>query len=468
MNIMKTLDCGNSGDKTITAISGLQSLSYALPLIPTVMLLAPMNIVHGVYARHYAIELTTLAIIIFISRLFDGISDPIIGYYSDRYRCKYGTRKPFIIVGGLMVLLCAYFLYVPTNDISSIYFGFWFIAFYAAYTLYEIPHLSWPSDIAKTSKDKTKLYFYRTLAGYFGLVCFYGIPLLPFFESNEITPQTLKMVFIVAAVLLVPSLLQSIRAVPSGKLLRSSIRAKPNFSLVNIRAAAREIVSNKPFSIFLVAFSCAGFSVGMWYGLIYIYVDAYLNMGDKFAQMFLISFIIGILVTPVWYKLAIKYGKKNSWLFSMIILIFSFLFTGTLKPGAATFEQLLALKVIQTCGFVCIGIVTNAMLSEITDYSTWKNGEEKNATYFSLKVFLEKTNAAVGAALGLAITAWFGFDVDANEHANNSILGLKAAIVWVPSLFGVISLIFIGLSPVDERRHEIVRRRLRSMSPEHN
>ncbi len=100
------------------------------------------------------------------------------------------------------------------------------------------------------------------------------------------------------------------------------------------------------------------------------------------------------------------------------------------------------------------------MLSDIIDYSQWKTGVEKHATYFSIKVFFEKANFAAGAALGLAVAGWCGFDVSSEAHSRESILGLKTAIAWIPTLVGLVSLIFIGLNPMNERRHRIIRRRL--------
>ena len=419
-----------------------------------------MGIIQGIYAKHYGIALTTLATIILLSRVLDAVSDPIIGYYSDRYRAKHGTRKPFIVVGSLMILLCSYFLYIPLANVTALYAGFWFIAFYVAFTVFDIPHQTWPSDIAEDSGDKTKLYSYRGFAAYCGLVLFYCIPLLPLFESKAITPETLKVTFIVAAVVTLPFLFQALRMVPSGRPPIEVNGTQPYFSWQLLGSGLKEIVSNKPFLLFVVAFLFSGFAIGMWYGLIYIYVDIYLGMGEQFAQLFLIAFIFGLLVLPLWYQLALKFGKKKTWMLAIGLLIFSFIFTGTLEPGKTTFLLLLVLKIIQTCGFVCVDIVTPAMLSEIIDYSKWKIGTEKSATYFSIKVFLAKANMAAGAALGLAITGWYGFDMAAGQQASDSVAGLKLAIAWIPTLIGVIALVPIVLSPIDERRHRIIRRRL--------
>jgi len=451
-------DVFNSKKTGIKSIGPFLAMSYTLPCIPTFMLWAPMAIIQGIYAKHYGISLTTLASIIILSRLLDAISDPIIGYYSDRYRVDKGTRKPFILFGSLLVLLCSYFLYFPPGEVTALYAGFWFIAFYTAYTIFEIPHITWPSDIARHSHDKTKLYSYRVFGSYCGLALFYVIPLLPLFESSAITPDTLKVTFFVAAGITLPFICLAMRVVPDGKpsAQPNSLSRPPSFRA--LMTVLKEVGASRPIILFLLAFIFGGFAMGMWYGLIYIYVDSYLDMGEQFAQLFLIAFGVGILVTPLWYKLTLALGKKNTWVLAITILILSFIATGFLEPESTTFIQLLLLKSIQTTGFVCLGIVTPAMLSEIIDYSSWKSGRDRGAIYFSMKVFFEKANMAAGAALGLAIAGWSGFDAAAGVHMEESIVGLKIAIAMIPSFFGMVSLVFIALSPINERRHRIIMR----------
>ena len=106
--------------------------------------------------------------------------------------------------------------------------------------------------------------------------------------------------------------------------------------------------------------------------------------------------------------------------------------------------------------------MTPAILSEIVDYSTWKFRLEKTASFFSLYTFVSKASQGVGAAAGLAIAGWCGFDITATVHSEKSINGIKLAISWLPSLFMALSLIFILMMPINEHRYKIIRRYLDS------
>ena len=455
-------------------LSLTDSLSYAAPYLTMTWLGAPIPILQGIYAKYYGFSLTTLATIILLARFFDAITDPLIGYYSDRYARRTGSRKPFILAGGLLLILSAYFLYVPitsgdaageSSNVSVAYFTFWFMALYLAMTLFEIPHSAWASELALTSTDKAKIFSFRSVASALGMVCFYLVPLLPFFATQDITPETLKISVISAAVLMLPLLYLCLKNTPN----RSSCSAvdvhkkcvNENLRTGNsLRQLFHSILRNKPLVIFLCAFLAYGLAAGMWYGLVFLYVDSYLGLGDNFAQVFLLSFIVGIVATPVWCKLAIKLGKKTVLSASMVLLILSYLYASLLTPEDSGFRELFFLQVINILGGGCMMTFAPAMLSEIVDYSALKYRTENTASYYALFMFLGKFNIAVGGGLGLAIAGWYGLDATTTVQTAEGIVGLLIGMVWLPLTFILIALVLIVLSPINTRRHGIIRRRL--------
>ena len=120
-----------------------------------------------------------------LARVFDAVSDPLIGIVSDRLYSKTGSRKLLILVGGALYIMCSYFLYAPPEWESglgggqaiTVYFACWLFAFYLAWTLFEVPHISWGSELAVSANEKTKVYSFRSVAGYSGVVLFYSIPM---------------------------------------------------------------------------------------------------------------------------------------------------------------------------------------------------------------------------------------------------------------------------------------------------
>ena len=180
---------------------------------------------------------------------------------------------------------------------------------------------------------------------------------------------------------------------PDGQLTKIPQQPKCNGTAArseSLKSLVRSIFQNKPLVIFLAVFLFEALGMGMWLGLVFIYVDVYLGMGDLFAQMFLVSFIAGMVITPLWYKVAAILGKRNTWFIGMFLLMASFLYTGFLEPGEDSFSKLMGLKLINTLGLVSVNIMSLSLLSDVADYGAWKFKTNVAGTYFSIKLFFEK------------------------------------------------------------------------------
>lgn len=439
---------------------------YALPRVATACIFTPIYIVPGIYAKYYGLSLTTIAGVILFARLFDAITDPIIGYLSDKFRLKRGTRKPAMILGAIVLIGSGYFLYSPPDDVSAAYLAFWFIVFYLGYTLFEIPHLAWGGEISQGTHAKTQTYTLRALAAYCGLVLFYSIPLLPIWETTDITPKTLEFAAIFSGLLMLPLLYLCMKRVPDGSCYseepstvdKRGQLAKASFP--QFTKTVKSVIHNKPLLLFFGAFLFAGIGMGSWYGLLFNYVDAYLGMGVLFAKITAVAWAASIPCALIWFRIAKYLGKKNAWLLVMLLAIAAIVYSGFLDPGNAGYWSLLILSITFNLCLICMEFLPQSLLSDIVDYSSWKFRTYRGSTYFALYMFTYKGATAVGSALGFAIAGWYGFDPSSTSQTESGIIGLKLAMICAPPVLVVISIIFIAFSPITTRRHGIIRRRL--------
>jgi Na+/melibiose symporter-like transporter len=121
---------------------------------------------------------------------------------------------------------------------------------------------------------------------------------------------------------------------------------------------------------------------------------------------------------------------------------------------------LLFLEVLFATGSTAIAVFTAAILADIVDYATLKSGQDYAGSYYAVYTLALKSNIAIGAAIGLMVAGFSGFDASAVSHDDAHILGLHLAIAYIPAVSIAISLIFIALTPIGERRQTIIRRRL--------
>lgn len=436
-------------------ISMLHAVCYASPVIATHFIFAPISILQGVYAKYFGLPLTTIATVILLSRLFDAISDPIIGYFSDRYRAKSGTRKPFVIMGGLLLIVSSYFLYVPPENVDSNYFFVWFLAFYLAWTLFEIPHLAWGGELSLDSSERTKVYMLRTLGVYLGSLIFFIVPLLPIFDTAEVTPETLRFSTLFLGVIFLPLLFICVRIVPNGyDPVRKSIE-KPR----SLRSTSATIFSNRPLLLFLASYFFIGAGGGMWFSLLFIFIDGYLGMGEKVSFLFFLGSAAAMIAAFLWYKISIRIGKRAVWGLGSITLMISTLCLAQLSATTTSFYTMAILMIAAQMGIASM-VVAPSLLSDIADYGRWKFSIDNAGMYFSMFTLVAKANIGVGGALALSVAGSSGFDPTVSIQSDAGVFGLRLAIGYIPAVLIGIALCLIALTPIDARRHRIISRRL--------
>lgn len=452
-------------------------LAYCVPYMAGQWLWAPMALLQGIYAKYYGLSLTSIAALILIIRLSDVFTDPLIAYYSDRCYQRYGTRKPFVLVGGLLLMLGGYFLYAPTSvitlqplsTVSAGYFLFWSMVFFLGWTFFDMAHMAWANELSPTSQDKTQLFSMRAAAVYSGIIVFYCVPFLPAFETPDITPEVVRLSATLAIITMMVSLYLCLRWTPARLVSSASYgtqKMAANKATQSLRVSLqqglvilRSMLDNKPLVIIISALLLKYVGAGMFAGLLFIYVDVYLGLGQYFAQMMIIGFIGSLISIPLWQRLANKFGKRVTWMVAMTLALSGFAYAGLLAPGSSFYRSIIV-NVLVSAGAACTWSITMAMYGEVVDYSHWKYRVERTAMYFSLYTLMSKITSSVSISLGLGIAGWYGLDATATRHDEQAIWGLKLAMSGIPVLFTTLTVILIAMCPIDTRRHHIIRRRL--------
>lgn len=439
-----------------------QILMYSLPTVSVSFLFGGMAVLQGIYAIHFGLSLTTIATVVLIARLFDAISDPLIGYFSDRYYQKRQDRKIFIVLGGVLFIIASWFLYSPPKEVSGQYFLLWFLLFYFAHTLFEIPHLSWGSELSTHSSEKNKVYALRCFCSLLGGLLFFAMPLLPYFETSEYTPQTLRWSVVVASTFLLPTLYFCIKGVPKFPAAHTKYVDKVPNTKVKLAEEVSLIFRNKPLVLMLTTCMFVNIGIGMWATLLFIYVDAYLGLGKQLAYVYLGASCLNLIFLRVWHLLASSLGKQRVWTIGTLLMVLGVVGTGFLSPGDTDWRALTVCIVLSYAGLYTLSLAAPSLLSDIIDYGTWKNRMDRAGTCFSLYAFISKTFGSLGGAASLGIAGWYGFNASLNSHTEATISGMRFAIAWIPASIIFVAAILIFFIPINMRQHAIIRYRLDS------
>jgi Na+/melibiose symporter-like transporter len=432
----------------------MELASYAAPIGAAIFLWMPtMSILPGIYAKYFGLKLSAIAAVLFIARVFDGFTDPAIGYFADRHCARHGSYKSWVAVGGIGLVIAAYFLFSPPQPVSQRYYLGWSLVFYLSWSLIDIPHAAWGATLAPEYYGRARVFGSRATSIYFGLTIFFALPFLPLFTSREYTPETMRWTVYVGAAVMCACLVLMSRA-PKVRIVEAWRPDTP-------RAIVHSVISNKPLLIFLAAYFVSGITYGMWFGLVFVYLDGYLHLAGKISVIFLLGNIAGMLSMPLWLKLTRRTSKSTVW--AAGIALFIVLLSGgyLVKPGASWWISLLLTGGVYV-SFACQTMAAQSILGDVTDYGQLKSHHNRGATYFALLTLSYKVTSGLGTGLALSIVGYFGFDARATAQSEAGIFGLHLAFMLLPVSCALIAFVLTFCTPITPDRHRIIRRRIES------
>ena len=441
-----------------------QLLAFSLPETALAMMLAPLgSFLPAFYAKHTAISLAGVGAVLTLTRLIDAATDQIVGYLSDITNSRYGRRRPWIVAGTFVSAVSAYFLFTPPPESGFTYFFVSTFFVYLGWTMIATPYYAWGSELTRDYNERTRIFSYMALAGPVGFLIILGVPLLPIFETSEITPDAVALmgILIVIALPLLNSI--TLAATPTGI---STSSATP--SLMDL---LRAIKRNKPFWRFIAAISISGTGLGLMSATIVLYMDSYLGIGDKIPQIFIPNMIAMLLAIFVWTKITLRFGKHQALAASFALNALTVPLVLLVEPGDSAFLQFLIWMVVIGFAGSASVVVPRSLLGDIVDYDELKSGANRAGNYYAAFTLTQKSYGAIGSGAAFLLLASFDFDSKAASQVPSAILGLKIALVGIPIITSLASMMLMRGFPINSARHRVIRKRLdrrasTSQSPE--
>ena len=306
--------------------------SYAATAIPLAMLGLPLYIyLPTFYAQSVGLSVTLVGLILFLSRLTDVITDPIIGLYSDRYQSRYGKRKPFIVVGSFILIGSFYALIHPPGAHKELWFLGFSMLVYLGWSIVSIPYLAWSAEITSEYHEKTRLSAAREIFTILGALAALLIPYLyGVSESADKSLSILYIAFVVTLFIMLPITLRGIED--------SAVKTTKHVTFKELRTLWEKIPSLGRLQSAFILNSLAN---ALPATLFLFYVQLVLEEESKTGPLLLLYFASGIVGLPFWTMLAKKIGKRKSWLASMVLASSAFIFVPFLSSGDLAFFALI-------------------------------------------------------------------------------------------------------------------------------
>jgi len=416
------------------------------------------------YSNVFGLRLADAGTLLLITKLYDAVSDPVMGMIADRTNTRWGKYRPYLLWMAIPFAIAGVLTFTTPDAgyaFKLSYAYFIYILMMTAYTAINVPYGAMLGVITPSSSEKTVFSSFRMFFAYAGSFIALAIfePLLKFFQKTFVADiritehsweYTMMVVGIICAILFVLCFLMTRErvAVPASTAKRSSISQD-----------LKSLVGNGPWWILLsvavgvLLFNSIRGGVAAYYFKDVIGAKAIYTCGVYLAVGEIANMIGVALAVPV----SLKIGKKNTYMAALAFSIVLSTLIGFVPMTKGGIWMLMALQILVSASAGITFPLLWSMFADIADWSEDRTGSVTTGLIFSSSSMAQKFGGAFGSALILWILAAYGYDTA--EGASQSLAavgGLKAMMSWIPAAGSVIALIAMWFYPLTEKKMSAV------------
>jgi GPH family glycoside/pentoside/hexuronide:cation symporter len=439
-----------------------RKIAYAAPAYALAVIGIPVYVyIPKFYTDVVGIHVAVLGYILFSVRLFDAVTDPAIGYLSDRTVSRFGRRRPYIALGSFFVAATMFMLFNPPQagpSVETLWFGVLIYALFLFWTVVTVPYESLGPEITFDSHERTTLFGLRDGFLITGTLAAASAPaLIQWLLGLPDDPAGERAKFFWISVLYAPLLIGTawwcVIVIKEQKTIPTTSVLRPGFGI-------RQVMRNRPFMILLAAYTVSAIGNNLPATLILFYVQYVLQ--SDLADLFLIEyFVTGIAFLPLWIRIAHRTGKKKAWLASMAVNSGAFVGVFFLGPGDQALYGIMVF--LSGIGFGATLAIPSAIQADVIDYDELLTGQRREGQYIGWWSIAKKMAAAVGIGAGLYLLGLAGYvpNVEQNESVR---FMLRILYALVPSILNLIGLVIAIAYPIDDEMHAQIRRSIEDRS----
>ena len=386
------------------------------------------------------------------SRMWDAVSDPMAGYWSDRTRSRFGRRRPWLYAAALPLGLSLVALYSPPSALVGDGLVLWMagavLFYFTAQTCFAIPHAALGAEVTSSHHERTRVYAARLLFENIGVFAALGAL---FVLEQSAAPRDASTSIAIAI------------AIGTVALVVAGTAQTRERSVGAVRGASHPVrafadVARNPHARRLLVVFFAQ-ELGMASLLMVLpYFSQYILHTPGYTAIYLLCVMVPMTASvAIWPRVARRYGKKRVWLATNTATALAFFVVFFVGNGDWVWIACLAgfIGVMNGCG----RMLAPSIQTDVIDYDELMTGERKEGAYFAAWNFVQKTAVACSVLFtGLALEASsFVPNVDQNESAQQMIRLLLSA---VPMLcIGAGSALFLPFG-LGESEHAKIQRSL--------
>ncbi|GAB5554787.1 MAG: MFS transporter [Saprospiraceae bacterium] len=449
----------NDSTKVSKQVPFGQKVAFGLGMLANQMFPAVMGIFMVILVKDLEFPGWMWGILFFLPRVFDSITDPIMGFISDNTRSKWGRRRQYVFLGAIIMgisFVVMWQLYRENGiNYNFTYFLLWSFVFYLGLTIFSVPYVAMGYEMSDDFHERTNIMAVAQWIGQWAWVLAPWLWVIMYdqewFPNADTATRTLAIwVGIFCALLaMVPAIFIKSKSTLDDTSLTPLALKNIGGSLIEIIEGFKEAFSYEAFrklciSTFLIFNAFNTIAAFSFFIVVYYLFNGDAGAAGVWPTLFgsVGALVTTFIVIPIVAKMSKTMGKKDAFMLSQGISIIGYILLWFLFVPGKPYMFLFALPFF-SFGIGSLFTLMMSMTADVCDLDELQTGKRREGIFGAIYWWMVKFGFAIAGLLSGAILSLVGFDPNASSNSDAAITGLRIFYSGLPILGTLIAMYFM-------------------------
>lgn len=461
-------------------VPGREKLCYGIGGFMDGGAVALMSCVMLKYMTTWGIAPAIASTIMMVAKIWDAITDPLMGFISDNTRGKFGRRKPYMVVGGILVIVALTLLFMPVREWGMSTGGFtaYILIFYLVWntvsTITQVPYCSMSGDISPLYKERNnantvKLVFTSLSSG-----ISYVVPLLVleamiskdgFLFVPNISPVTFWLIIGLGF-----GLLFGIGLVICGLFVKERVHVntpKVKFDFKQFLNNYIEPYKNRSYRWHIIMYCAAFMCMDMISALAVFYATdvwhGYKLFGMDISSLFIVAplMVAAVLMFPLSRVLMDKKSKQFVFRMGLPFYILGGIMFAIMDPSWTPPILIPIVALVMGLGFGGAQMMPWMIFPDTIDVAELATGKRPTGTYSGMMTLARKVAGAFGVGLVGWIMTGAGYIENTSGDASNYVVQPSSALLAIKLMMGISIVVLISVAMFASFKYKVTNAKLK-------
>jgi GPH family glycoside/pentoside/hexuronide:cation symporter len=413
-----------------------------------------------------------------VPRLFDAITDPIMGFISDNTKSKWGRRKQYVLLGAVIMgisFIVMWQLYKDnTVDYNFTYFLLWSLVFYVGLTIFSVPYVAMGYEMSNDFHERTNIMAVAQFIGQWAWVIAPWFWVImddkSFFESGEVAVRELAIwVGIICMIFaMIPAIFIKSKSTLNEKYdsitFKNILKSLHTIFIINFGQALKIKAFRKLCVATFLIFNAFNTVAAFTYFIIVFFLFNGATGPDGAWWWPTLFGSVGALVTtflviPVVTQMSKKIGKKKAFIVSQSVSILGYIMLWFLFIPGKPYLFLFALPFF-SFGIGGLFTLMMSMTADVIDLDELNTGKRREGIFGAIYWWMVKFGFGIAGGLSGVIFSVIGWESGGATQSEEALFGLRLFFSGLPILGTLIAIYIMWDYDLSEEKAGEIRAKL--------